>query len=205
MNKYLISSNVVLIIAVIVLFCLHFSKKEQPAQTPAIAANGTAGAQSNFKFGYFELDSLDNNYKYEQDVKDELVAKDNQIEKQINNLQNEVRDKYNELQKKGPTLSQAEQVQYTNELNELGQQNQTKAENLRKSFGMESDAKLQQVKKRIQNYLKIYAKEKGYKYIIGTSEADPSFYFKDSTQDITEELLRNLNQQYTDSLKNVKK
>lgn len=201
MNKFLVSSNIILIIAVIILFYLQFNGKDRKAaivttqqNTPDNVANGS------FKIGYFELDSLDYNYKYLQDVKAELVSKDKSVQKQINDLQNEFREKYNEYVQKGPTLSQSEQTEYTQNLNDLQKQNQEKAQRLDQSFSMERAMKLQAIKQRIQDYLKTFAKEKGYNYIIGTNEAD-YFYYKDSTQDITNELVKNLNKSYADSKK----
>ncbi len=203
MNKFLVSSNVVLIVAVIILFCLYFGKNSNNKVTPITVAATNTGQASGFKIGYFELDSLDNNYKYEQDVKNDLMSQDKDFERQINELQNEVRDKIEEAQKKGPTLSQAEQTNYSNEINELTRQNQDKAQRLQQSMSMERNTKLQQVKLAIQNYLKTYAKDNGYNYIIGTYDTD-NFYYKDSAQDITVELVQKLNQIYSDSLKNVK-
>ncbi len=202
MNKFLVSSNIILIIAVCILFYLQFNKKAQksaivPAQQ---SSSNNVTDNGSFKIGYFELDSLDQNYKYLQDVKSDLIAKDKSVQKQINDLQNEFREKYNEYVQKGPTLSQSEQTEYTQNLNDLQKQNQEKAQRLDQSFSMERTMKLQEIKQRIQDYLKTFAKEKGYNYIIGTNEAD-YFYYKDSTQDITKELVENLNKSYADSKK----
>lgn len=205
MNKFLVSSNLILIVAVIILFALYFKKPSAANNTvPAAQGNATAGHADGFKVGYFELDSLDNNYKYELDVKEQLMAADKKLEGQINDLQNEVRDRYAEIQKKGPNMSQAEQIQYSNELDQLSKNNQAKAQRLQQSMAIERDSKIRQVKQTVQNYLKTFAKENGYNYVIGTNE-DDFLYYKDSTQDITSDLVQKLNQLYTDSLKNAKK
>lgn len=204
MNKFLVSSNVVLIAAVIVLFALYFKKPGAARSVVPAAQENVSGQNDGFKVGYFELDSLDNNYKYELDVKEQLMAADKKLESQINDLQNEVRDRYAEIQKKGPGMSQAEQIQYSNELDQLSKTNQAKAQRLQQSMAIERDSKIRQVKQTVQNYLKTFAKENGYNYIIGTNE-DDFLYYKDSTQDITKDLVQKLNQLYADSLKNAKK
>ncbi|MGF7233066.1 OmpH family outer membrane protein [Arachidicoccus sp.] len=205
MNKFLVSSNIVLIVAVVILFYLQFSEKNQKASIlPAQHSSSNNVADGSFKIGYFELDSLDYNYKYLQDVKAELISKDKSVQKQISALQDEFKEKYNEYVQKGATLSQSEQTQYTQNLNDLQKNNQEKAQRLDQSFSMERAMKLQEIKQRIQDYLKTFAKEKGYNYIIGTNEAD-YFYYKDSTQDITSELLENLNKNYINSLKQKSK
>jgi len=204
MNKFLVSSNVILIIAVIILFALFFKKPGAAHNVPVAQTSGNVSASAGFKVGYFELDSLDNNYKYELDVKEQLMAADKKLESQISDLQNEVRDRYAEIQKKGPNMSQAEQVQYSNELDQLSKNNQAKAQRLQQSMAIERDSKIRQVKQTVQNYLKVFAKENGYNYVIGTNE-DDFLYYKDSTQDITTDLVQKLNQLYADSLKNAKK
>ncbi|MDE1190771.1 MAG: OmpH family outer membrane protein [Arachidicoccus sp.] len=204
MNKFLVSSNVVLIIAVIILFVLHFNKHASTSAIPETGVKSNSVINGGFKMGYFETDSLDNNYKYEQDVKNELITADKNLEKQLNQLQQELRDRYIEIQKKGPNMSQAEQVQYSNELDQMQKANQEKAQRLQQSMSIEHDTKMRQVKQSIQNYLKSYAHENGYNYIVGTNE-DDFFYYKDSAQDITSQLVQKLNQIYTDSLKNAGK
>lgn len=204
MNKFLVSSNVLLIIAVIILFVLFFKNQSSVQSSPAAQSGNVDTLHPSFKIGYFELDSLDNNYKYELDVKEQLMASDKKLENQINDLQNEIRDRYAQIQKKGPNMSQAEQIQYSNELDQLTKSNQAKAQRLQQSMAIERDSKIRQVKKTVQNYLKTFAKENGYNYIWGTNE-DDYLYYKDSAQDITKDLVQKLNQLYADSLKNIKK
>ena len=151
------------------------------------------------------MDSLDNNYKYEQDVQNDLIASERKMESQENDLQNQVQNRYNELQKKAPTMSQADHERYSNELSNMMQQAQGKIQRLHQSMAMERDAKLHRVKQRIHDYLATYGKENGFNYIIGTSFDTDNFYYKDSAQNITSELIKNLNQQYADSLKKASK
>jgi outer membrane protein len=55
--------------------------------------------------------------------------------------------------------------------------------------------KLQQVKTRIQNFLKTYCKNKGYAYVFATDEYD-NIYYKDTICNITSELVQLLNEEY---------
>jgi outer membrane protein len=208
MKRFLIASNIILIIAVIVLFFLHFTHSKHFDVLPSVSGvvpHGGNTSTAAFKMGYFELDSLDNSYKYEEDVQNDLIASERRTESQINDLQNQVQNRYNELQKKAPTMSQAEQSQYSSELNDMAQQAQSKIQRLQQSVAMERDTKMRRVKQTVQNYLKTYARENGYNYIVGTSFDTDNFYYKDSAQDITADLIKNLNQQYADSLAKVHK
>jgi len=195
MKKFFIVSNIVLIVAVIILFFLQFDKKQQSAGSHITAAKDSAGLQQAQRIAYFEMDSIDDSYKYMKEAKDALIKKNKQVEDQINDLRKEVAAKIQEANQKGPSMSQAEQMAYSKEIDELSKKNQDKMQNLGQSLSMERDVQLQKVRSKIQQYLKQFAQEKGYSYIVGTNEND-NFYYKDSTLDITSELLSALNAAY---------
>ncbi|HAI84184.1 MAG TPA: hypothetical protein DCL43_10985, partial [Chitinophagaceae bacterium] len=60
--------------------------------------------------------------------------------------------------------------------------------------------KMQEVKKTIQDFLKTYCEGKGYAYVFASSEND-YLYYKDSAQNITNELIAALNKQYKEKQK----
>ena len=197
MKKFFIVSNIVLIVAVIILFFLHFGNAPKSASTQPKGQQekSEVAATPAQRIAYFEMDSIDDSYKFMKDAKESLIKKNQQVEDQITDLRKEVAAKIQEANDKGPTMSQAEQISYSKEIDELTKKNQDKAQRLGQSLSMERDMQLQKVRGKIENYLKQYAKEKGYSYIVGTNEND-NFYFKDSTLDITSELVQALNAEY---------
>lgn len=195
MKKFFIVSNIVLIVAVIILFFLQFGNRKQPAGNHVTASKDSSGLQQAQRIAYFEMDSIDDSYKYMKEAKDALMKKNKQVEDQINDLRKEVAAKIQEANQKGPSMSQAEQMAYSKEIDELSKKNQDKMQRLGQSLSMERDVQLQKVRNKIQQYLKQFAQEKGYSYIVGTNEND-NFYYKDSTEDITNELLSALNTAY---------
>jgi outer membrane protein len=54
--------------------------------------------------------------------------------------------------------------------------------------------KMQDVKKKIEDYLKEYNKDKGYAFVFSNSEN--LMYFRDSSYDITQDVVNGLNKQY---------
>jgi outer membrane protein len=60
--------------------------------------------------------------------------------------------------------------------------------------------KLQGVKMKIQDYLKVYCASKGYAYVFASSK-DDDIYYKDTIRNITDSIIIGLNAQY----KNTKK
>ena len=197
MKKFFIVSNIVLIVAVIILFFLHFGGASKAVSTQPKASTGSQAAPpaAAQRIAYFEMDSIDDSYKFMKDAKESLIKKNQQVEDQIADLRKEVAAKIQEANDKGPSMSQAEQISYSKEIDELTKKNQDKAQRLGQSLSMERDMQLQKVRNKIQAYLKQYAQQKGYSFIVGTNEND-NFYFKDSTLDITSELVHALNADY---------
>lgn len=200
-TKILAGLNVVLLIAVIILFVMVFQLKSANSGNSnnggAVAINNNHNANSSadpkIKIAYFELDSLSNNYTYYKNVRKALSAKESQIGSQLTSLKNNIINKMQYYQEKGPSMSQTEQVAAQQDMQKMQESYGIKEQELTKQFHDETNKKLLDVKSRIQNFLKVYAKEKGYAYVVATSEDDNIFYYKDSVRNITSELVNGLN------------
>ena len=110
-------------------------------------------------------------------------------------LQNTYQKRMKELQQKGPTMTQSEGEAAQREVAQMQQKFQ------QRQMSMEQDLKKHQVdlmtdvRNKIENYLKEYNKEKGYAFILSY---EPGFmlYYRDSMYDITNDVIRGLNEQY---------
>lgn len=73
------------------------------------------------------------------------------------------------------------------------------------SLGQEMQSEYTQkmfdLKAKIQNFLKIYAQQKGYEYVFATGADENMIFYKDSLRNITNDIVAQLNQQYQDSKK----
>lgn len=194
MNKnFLLAFNFVLLILVAVLFYLHFSSSpKQPASSPArVMDNSPAGP---FKIAYFEMDSIEKNYNYFKDVRNELKSKENDLNSQLNAIKNRYMDKVTKFQQEAQTMTQERQGTMQQDL----MQEQKAIQNKEQAMGLEmQDAsfnKLQTVNKEIEDFLKEYNKDKGYSYILGYQPG--TIYYKDPMLDITEPILKGLNARY---------
>lgn len=194
MNRnILLGFNIVLLILVGVLFYLHFSG---PAKSPAVVANtGTASVkQGTFTIAYFEMDSIENNYEYLKDVRNELKAKESQLTTQLNAMKKSYFDKVNKFQQEGQTMSQERQSAMQQDL----MQEQKIIQNKEQAMGAElqdaSFKKMQDVNKKIEDYLKEFNKDKGYSYILAHQPG--TIYYKDTQYDITGPVLQGLNEAY---------
>ncbi len=182
--------NVVIALAIAVLFYLQLSDKKS---TSSSAASKMAPAGS-FRIAYFESDSIQNNFEYFKEIRNALQAKDLANSRQLNELKNVFTNKYQDLQRSAQTLSQAELANKQQELEQMQKTYQGKEQMMAQEMQDESFKKLQDVKKKIEEYLKEYNKDKGFAYVF--SSAPEFMYLKDSAYNITEDLVKGLNKLY---------
>lgn len=191
MKNFITGLSLATTLAVGVLFYLHFSSSKSPAALTNSSVNTGVGG---FRIAYFESDSIQNNFEYFKEVRATLQVKDQANAKQLNELKNVFTNKYQELQRVGQNLSQAELANKQQELVQMERTYQGKEQMMAQEMQDESFKKLQDVKKKIEDYLKEYNRDKGYAYIF--SSAPEFMYFKDSALNITDDLVKGLNKLY---------
>jgi outer membrane protein len=192
MKNTLLAFNIVLLILVGVLFYLHFSSPKK-ADVKSASSN-TATASGAFKIAYFEMDSIENNYDYLKEVRNELKGKEQQLTVQLNQMKNRYMDKVNKFQQDAQTMTQEKQGAIQQDL----MQEQKMIQNKEQAVGHElQDAsfnRMREVNKTIEDFLKEYNKDKGYSYILAYQPG--TIYYKDTNYDITADVLKGLNENY---------
>jgi outer membrane protein len=132
-----------------------------------------------------------------------MKQKEASLTSQMDALQNSYQRRLKELQDKGPTMTQSEGEAAQREVAQMQQKFQ------QRQMSMEQDLKKHQVdlmndvRNKIENYLKEYNKEKGYAFILSY---EPGFmlYYRDSVYDITNDVIEGLNEQYKTERKEKK-
>ena len=185
LNSWIINS--VFAVAIVALFVLHFNSNSTPIKSAALNAGGV-------KVAYFEIDSIQNSYSFFKDVKSSLQAKDVENAKQLTELKNAFALKYQELQKNGQYLSQAEVGSRQQELAQLEKNYTNKEQQLAAELQEESFKRLQEVKKKIESFLVVYNKNKEFAYIFSSNP--DLMYYKDTAYDITSDIVKGLNAEY---------
>jgi outer membrane protein len=192
MKNTLLAFNIVLLILVGVLFYLHFSApKKAEVKSMSTTTQATPG---EFRIAYFEMDSVENNYEYLKDIRNELKGKEQQLTVQLNQMKNRYMDKVNKFQQEAQTMTQEKQGAIQQDL----MQEQKMIQNKEQAVGHElQDAsfnKMREVNKVIEDFLKEYNKDKGYSYILAYQPG--TIYYKDPNYDITQDVLKGLNENY---------
>ena len=192
--------SILALVAVGFLYYLHF--KQEKKSVVHTSKNVSTGS-NDFRIAYFDIDSLQEKYQYFKDVSGQMKQKEANLSSQMDALQNTYQKRLKELQEKGPTMTQSEGEAAQREVAQMQQKFQ------QRQMSMEQDLKKHQVdlmtdvRNKIENYLKEYNKEKGYAFILSY---EPGFmlYYRDSVYDITNDVIRGLNDQYQTEKKEKK-
>ncbi len=188
MKNIILGLNVVLVLAVAVLFYLHFAS---PPQNNATKNTTKTVPNGSFKIAYFESDSIQSQFVYFNEVRAELQTKDQANAKILGDLKSTFASRYQEFQKIAPSLSQAELASKQQDLMQMEKVFQGKEKMMSDEFEDQKFKRLQDVKKKIEDYLKEYNKDKGYAFIFSSSP--DLMYLKDSLYDITPDVIKGLN------------
>jgi outer membrane protein len=186
--------NIVLLVLVGVLFYLHFSSGKKVAAAPAKVASTSVTNSNQFKIAYFELDSITNSFSMVKDVKSELNREEDKMSNEMTQWQKRYNDKLAMYQSQAQQMNQTQSEDANRDMLQLQETIRNKKQELDQRYQGMYMQKMQDVRTRIQDYLKEYNKSRGYAYIFGY---EPGFiYYRDSMYNITSDLIKGLNEQY---------
>lgn len=182
--------NIVLLVAVIVLYVLHFSQqKVESTSSPSDTSN------VDLKLAYILSDSVLKHYEYLKVNREQLEAKTKKMDQDLRNrtmgLQNEISAYQRNVS--GMTLGQARATE--EDLGKKQQNLQLYQQSLQQQL-MQDEAKLnKELYDRITVFLKKYGEEKGLQVVL---KYDPTsdVLFGGAGLDITDDVIKGLNEDY---------
>ena len=204
MKQFSLVLNILLVAAVGVLYYLHFSN----SRNLAVTGNAPTGYKQKDSCGdkipivaYVELDSLNNNVTFIKQRKKELEAEQKVIAQEYENSYRALTAERDEFLKKGNAITQQEAETFQARLGQKQQEiegtKQSKAQRL-----AEKGAKIMDdMQTKVRAFMKEYNKEKNYSYILATGTGLDYLFFKDSTLNITNDVIKGLNEQMKETVK----
>ncbi|PKO95624.1 MAG: hypothetical protein CVU12_09115 [Bacteroidetes bacterium HGW-Bacteroidetes-7] len=195
MKNASIITNVILSVAVIVLFILHFTSKPSVSDSDSVNQGEMAAAGD---IVYVQIDSLVNQYDMFNDLKSELESKAQTIQSDLTKrsraFENDVKDFQQKVQKGLITRSQAETQQQQLAMREQELQNYANQKQV--EMQEEEQVLYRRVFDALNSYLILMNQEKGFAMIISTSSATNTILLGDSGLDITKMVVAGLNDEY---------
>ena len=198
MKNVLLVINIVLICLVAYLYYLHFDEHKKPeAHLPQVNTENQRTEGS--KVAYIDLDSLQNNYTYYKKIKADFERKQSAANDEIGGMQKKYQARAIQLQQKGSTMNQQEQEAAMQEINKMQQDLQAKKQEIDNDLYNYNSKMKEDILNRIENFLKDYNKDGRYSYIFSY---EPGFmFYKDSTLNITPDVIAGLNNLYSENKK----
>ncbi len=195
MKQFSLVLNIVLLLAVGFLFFKVFSKeKVQLSTTKSTVKDSTTASDLALPIAYVELDSLNENITYIKNRRQELERKQKAIETEWRNGMTSLQNRAAEFQRNASSKTQqeAEKLQ-----NQLGQEQQTiegKKQQQTQALSEESYTFLEDIQKKLKNYIADYNKDEKYKYILTTGNGMDYMLYKDDASNITKEVIAGMNE-----------
>ena len=184
--------SVIALLLVGVLFYFHF---KNPQKITTVSDVPAKPASSSFKIAYFDVDSLQVHYGYFKEASAQLKQKENAMNIELSGMEKTYQKKITEWQKKGTAVSQAESEQAQQEYAMMQQNYQSRKQSLQEELFKHSEDLKSDIRKKIETFLKEYNKQKNYSFIIAY-ESNSFMYARDTTYDITQDLVNGLNAEY---------
>ena len=209
MNKLSPILNIVLLIAVVVLYFLHF-KGNASAGTGTASKNdslaktiSTTQAQKESKIVYLNIDTLFVKYEYYKKVNDDantlLKTQEYSYQKRVNDLQ----EKYKEyMDKAGAGLIPKEQAEKIEADITAEKKSLDDLTIKRESWQDDAMRKVIPVQKKLYDFFKQFTKVNGYSCILTyTIKCEGALGINDDL-DVTGQVIKGLNDEYHEELKN---
>ena len=185
MKNLSIVLNVVLFVAVIVLYVLYFSGHKSPETAMTSKVAGTADAT---KIVYINTDTLLNNYQLAVELNEAFLKKQEDRRTELNIKAKAIDQEGTEFQRKLQNNGFIQLLVKQENFRRLQQEMMDKA-------SREQSELNKQLFDEITNFLKEYNKEKGFSIVLSTQLGGNVLYAEDGF-DITKEIVDRLNANY---------
>ncbi len=194
MKNGMLVLNAVLLVAVGVLFYLHFSAPKNAQKAPLVKQVSPSNT-NNFKIAYFEMDSLEASFAMVKVVKQELSKREDAVNSELTRLEKGYQNKIAQYQQQGPTMNQVQSEAAQRDVMQMQQTIQSRKQALDQEYQDFYMRKMKDVKSKIETFLTDYNNTKGYSYIFAYEPG--LFYYRDTAYNITNDVIKGLNAAYT--------
>jgi len=179
---------VILSLSAIVVSC----NKEQ-GKNSGSASKPTGDAQ---EIVYVNSDSLLSNYDYYKDVRDKFQEKSKKAQADLTAKGTAFQREVAAYQQGAGGLSAEQRATTEERLARKQQELATYNQNAGNALANEEAAENDKLYNKVSDYLKVYAKSKGYKIVLTYSKSNPAVLYADESLDVTKAVVDGLNTEY---------
>jgi outer membrane protein len=171
------------------------------ATTPAATTTSAAASTGKEEIVYINSDTLSKNYSYVKDMDKRLTDKGNAAKSDLQSKGEAFQREVVDYQKNANTMP-ADQRQTTEQrLEREKQELETYQQNAQAEVQDAQQKEMVKLYDKISDFVKQYAKEKGYKMVLTYSKNNTSMLYGDPSLDVTADVVKQLNEAYAKETK----
>ncbi|MEA3495312.1 MAG: OmpH family outer membrane protein [Bacteroidota bacterium] len=196
MKKSTLIPQIILAIAIIVLYILHFTQDNSTATNDKTKKRSivTDTTEQNIRIAYVNTDSILHNYKYYNALEKKLEIKQNNASYQLKQKTKKLEKDYKNLLSKinlGLITEEQAQQQFAKQQQGVEQYRAT----VRNDLLIEEQKLTEELYDSIVSYIERYNQQTNYNYILGYSKGSGILH-ADKKYNLTSEVLFGLNEEY---------
>lgn len=187
--------NIVLLAAVSILYFKVFSSSSNKATNNKVISSDSSNVKKGSDgIAFVELDSLNENISFIKNRRLELERKQKAIETEWRNGMTSLQNRAAEFQRNAGSKTQQEAEKLQNQLGQEQQVIEGKKQQQTQVLSEESYTFLEDIQKKLKNYISEYNKDKKYKYILTIGNGMDYMLYKDDVNNITTEVTKGMNE-----------
>lgn len=186
--------TVLLFAAVLFLYVKVFSSPKQPTSSAINKKSSSPVNQKSVHIAFVELDSLNDNIGYIKDRRSQLETEQKAIETEWQSGYRTLENRKNDFLKRGNSITQQEAEKFQGELMQQQQQVDGKKQALTQKLSEKSYQFMDDIQSKLKLFLKDYNKDGKYQYILTTGTGLDYMLYKDSSLNITADVIKGMNE-----------
>jgi len=145
------------------------------------------------KIAYVDVEELMKEYKGTKEAEATMKVKSESLQKELDSLISGWQNKARIYQEKSKGLSAKVRAEREQLLMQEQQQINQRQQAVQQQVQAEGQKSLETLSKEINDFVKNYAKEKGYNFVLGTTASNGTVMYGEEKADITDDVLVRLN------------
>lgn len=190
--------NAILLAAVAFLFYKVYSGSSAKTHISVAEKSKAEAGTSKPIIAYVELDSLNEHITFIKQKRQSLESEQKAIENEWTSGMRGLEAQRDNFIKRGNSITQAEAEKFQAMLMQQQQNIETKKQNMAQRLSEKSYKLMEDIQKNLREYLAEYNKTKGYSYILTSGTGLDYLIYKDSTLDITADVIAGMNERLKD-------
>jgi len=196
--------NGLLVVAVAVLFFLHFKQPTSVSATSEVKTEDTVSianiempkVPNARKIVFFNYDSLTTKYEFFKKIQRDMEARARGIENELMKKEQKLQEDYEFYQKNAGAMTEQHRESKERELTTAQQELMALKENRSEQFAIQQQELNKQLMDKLYGYFNKLSRENNFDYILTYQKGLPGVVFGADSLDITKELVEGLNREY---------